>query len=637
MEKAKLYQLPANQRSAPSERLPLARLLIEQGLATPWQVFYALKSQSQWDASLQDILMARGWISAQDLRRLAVEHDHLRHINLIKSPPNSDLVDVLPAAFCLKHNVLPWARIGGTLILVTGRPHALETLRNALPQNLEHALFAIADPEDINKQIGQLHGVALTQDAETGLASHLSCRTFKPTSARRNLAIGLLTMLVVLICWLFPKAVATGILGWTMLSLMAAASLRVAALVHGVATWKRTAEHAPATESPVAKIKLPRISVMVPLFREKEIATALIHRLTRLTYPRALLEVVLVLEAKDTVTRATIARTKLPKWMRTVEVPVGSGLTTKPRALNYALHTCKGDIIGIWDAEDAPAPDQLEKVAQRFAQAQPEVVCFQGVLDFYNPYTNWLSRCFAIEYAAWFRLMLPGLRRLGFALPLGGTTVFMKRSALEDMGGWDSFNVTEDADLGMRLARHGKQTELLDSVTEEEANCRPIAWVRQRSRWLKGYMATYLVHMRHPLALWRDLGTRQFFGFQILFLCTISQFLLAPLLWMLWGLAFVSPHPLTALYTPVTLYSVTALLLLAGAINGAFWIMAAHHSNRPKLYVWSLSMVFYFPLATLAAYKALIEMVVAPFYWDKTAHGKTKEAVAAEAQASCGL
>ena len=186
----------------------------------------------------------------------------------------------------------------------------------------------------------------------------------------------------------------------------------------------------------------------------------------------------LVLEQHDTVTRDTIARTELPSWISVIEVPSANRLTTKPRALNYALDFCRGSIIGVWDAEDAPEPDQIEKVVTSFQDAPESVACLQGVLDYYNPKTNWISRCFTIEYATWWRMILPGVAQLGLVIPLGGTTLFFRRNILEKLCGWDAHNVTEDADLGIRLARHGYVTELIPTVTFEEANCRAWPWVK---------------------------------------------------------------------------------------------------------------------------------------------------------------
>jgi len=217
-----------------------------------------------------------------------------------------------------------------------------------------------------------------------------------------------------------------------------------------------------------------------------------------------------VLEDNDTTTRKALCRTSLLTWMRSIVVPEGT-LRTKPRALNYALDFARGSIVGVYDAEDSPDPNQLRIVAATFANAGPQVVCLQGILDYYNSGANWLTRCFTIEYASWFRVVLPGYARMGLVVPLGGTTLFFRHDILEKLGGWDAHNVTEDADLGLRLARAGYETVFIPSVTQEEANGRFWPWVKQRSRWLKGYAITYCVHMRDPGRLWRDLGPWRFF------------------------------------------------------------------------------------------------------------------------------
>ena len=197
--------------------------------------------------------------------------------------------------------------------------------------------------------------------------------------------------------------------------------------------------------------RLPVVTLLVPLYKEREIAGHLLRRLSAIDYPAPLLDVILLLEADDHLTRETLAAANLPRWMRAITVPKGT-IKTKPRALNYGLNFARGRIIGIYDAEDAPAPDQIRKIVARFAARDPEVACLQGILDYYNSRANWLARCFTLEYAAWFRVVLPGMARLGLTIPLGGTTVFFLRSVLEEIGGWDAHNVTEDADLGLRLA-----------------------------------------------------------------------------------------------------------------------------------------------------------------------------------------
>jgi cellulose synthase/poly-beta-1,6-N-acetylglucosamine synthase-like glycosyltransferase len=317
--------------------------------------------------------------------------------------------------------------------------------------------------------------------------------------------------------------------------------------------------------------------------------------------------------------------TELPHWMRGGGVPEGQP-KTKPRAMNYALDFCRGDIIGIFDAEDAPSPDQLTRVAERFANGPQDLVCLQGVLDYYNARQNWLARCFTIEYATWFRVMMPGMERLGFAIPLGGTTLYFKRSALEKLGGWDAHNVTEDADLGFRLARHGYRTEMLHTTTREEANCHAIPWVKQRSRWLKGYMVTYLVHMRRPGVLLRQLGARKFLGFQMHFVTALSQFLLAPLLWSMWMILLGLPHPLPLVVSDEWIRTMAVLFFGAEICTMMAGFVAVSGAAHRHLLPWVPTMHFYFPLGVLAAYKALYELIFAPFYWDKTQHGHSLNA-----------
>ena len=364
----------------------------------------------------------------------------------------------------------------------------------------------------------------------------------------------------------------------------------------------------------------PVVSILVPLYREREIAGRLVKRLERLTYPRELLDICLIVEEDDTLTQETLSNARLPAWMRQITVPRG-GVRTKPRALNFALDFARGTIIGVYDAEDAPDPDQIDRIVARFAEAPPRVACLQGMLDYYNARTNWLSRCFTIEYATWFRIVLPGMEKMGFAVPLGGTTLFFRRGVLEQLGGWDAHNVTEDADLGIRLARLGYTTELVETVTKEEANCRVWPWIKQRSRWIKGYAMTYGVHMRDPRRLWRELGARRFWGVQIVFLGTLSHLILAPVLWSYWLLAFGLPHPLAEVMPGWVVWAMFATFLTAEAINIAVGMIAVSTPGRRFLKLWVPTLHVYFPLASLAALKGLGEIVRKPFFWDKTQHG----------------
>lgn len=209
-------------------------------------------------------------------------------------------------------------------------------------------------------------------------------------------------------------------------------------------------------------------------------------------------------------------------------------------------------------------------------------------------------------------------------MPLGGTTLFFRRDILEKLGRWDAHNVTEDADLGVRLARNGYVTELIRTVTYEEANCRPWRWVRQRSRWLKGFMITYAVHMRNPAQLLRDVGMWRFTGLQLVFLTAISQFALAPVLWSTWIIAFGWAHPVQSLFGEVILTLIALLFFATEILTIAMGIVAVSGRQHRHLIKWVVTMPVYFTLGTLATYKALYELILTPFYWDKTDHGQTK-------------
>ncbi|MEM8752761.1 MAG: glycosyltransferase family 2 protein, partial [Pseudomonadota bacterium] len=307
-----------------------------------------------------------------------------------------------------------------------------------------------------------------------------------------------------------------------------------------------------------------------------------------------------------------------PPFIDVLKAPEGEP-RTKPRALNFALDFAKGDIVGIYDAEDRPPPDQIRKIVDAFASAPPEVACIQARLGYYNTEENWLTRCFEVEYSSWFDVMLPGLHRLAMPLPLGGTSLFVRRRALDAVGGWDSHNVTEDADLGMVLARRGFRTALCDTLTEEEASSRPGAWIRQRSRWLKGYLATWTTHMRRPGALWRDLGPAGFLGFNAVLLSAALGYLALPLLWLavVFAAALTEAGPAAAHGLQVLgVVSVGALPVLAAAA-----LLGLRRRGRLGLWPVVLTAPFYWILGAAAAYLAAWELATAPTKWRKTRHG----------------
>lgn len=615
-------------------RTPLERDLVARGVVSARDMALARRVQDACDATLERILGAEGLARGEALLEAHARHFRSRRLgarDLARMPPVP--AGVAPGVL-LRHAVLPVHDRDGRPALVCATPEGRAAIRPRLPAELRDARVLWAPRAAIQDRIADLHRPALARAMVARVPEAESCRTWRRGRGVRLAAVAAGLAGLVLACLLFPRVVFGLLAGWAAITLVVATLLKLAAFAARLTDGPPSA----ARDTPTGTMPLPKVSILVPLFRETEVLHALVARLMRLTYPKCLLEAILVLEEADAQTCAALAGIDLPDWIRPVVVPDGQP-RTKPRAMNYALDFCAGDIVGIYDAEDAPDPDQIAAIARAFQAAPPDVVCLQGVLDYYNPRQNWLARCFTIEYAAWFRIVLPGMARLGLPIPLGGTTLFFRRDALAALGGWDAHNVTEDADLGFRLARHGYRTAMLATVTREEANCRPWPWVRQRSRWLKGYMTTWLVHMRRPGLLWRQLGPWRFLGFQAHFVSAISTVLLAPLLWSFWLVFLGLPHPLDPVLPRAAMVGLGALFLIIELVNLSIHTAAVSGAGHRHLLAWTPTMHAYFPLGTIAAGKALYELVLKPFFWDKTRHGlspKTTESPVLRRPAAMG-
>lgn len=539
-------------------------------------------------------------------------------IDLAHQPPDIRLIDAYGPGNCLRDGLVPWRSVGGATVIAAARHDAFQRALPQLQKCFGRVLLASAQHSDVERSILERRAKSLTDLAETGIPGDASCRTLAKSPFA--VVVGALAVAMATGFVIAPRGMVTAIFSVALVALVAMTVLRLAAAIAEASSRLSLARRFASSRAALAKDDLPPISLLVPLLRETDITTHLTERLAALDYPSELLDIQIVLEQDDGDTHHALKARTLAPNMHIVRVPRGT-IRTKPRALNYALNFARSDIIGIYDAEDAPDPDQLRKVAAAFHTAPPDVACLQGRLDFYNARRNWLTRCFTIDYAAWFRVMLPGLSRLGFAIPLGGTTLFLRRAALEAIGGWDAHNVTEDADLGVRLARHGYRTLLIDTTTREEATTRIRPWIRQRSRWLKGYALTYAVHMRQPRALLRDLGLRRFVGFQILFLGSLTLFVTAPLMWTFWALPFGLVPPMIAIPDGSLFIAVIALFVFSECVLLATQLLAVSTPTHRRLWLWIPTMHFYHPFAVMAAYKGLSQIAMRPFYWDKTDHG----------------
>jgi cellulose synthase/poly-beta-1,6-N-acetylglucosamine synthase-like glycosyltransferase len=371
---------------------------------------------------------------------------------------------------------------------------------------------------------------------------------------------------------------------------------------------------------PIGEDELPIYTVIVALYREATSVKNLVTALRRLDYPPEKLDIKLVIEADDAETRAAIARLRLGAPFQILTAPE-TGPRTKPKALNAALAFARGTFTVVYDAEDRPERNQLRRALDMFL-SDADLACVQARLTIDNTADSWLTRLFTAEYAGQFDVFLPGLAVLGLPLPLGGSSNHFRTAMLREIGAWDPYNVTEDADLGMRLSRFSYRSTVIASTTYEEAPARFMPWLRQRTRWFKGWMKTWLVHMRAPHRLWQDLGVAGFFTFQLVVGGNVLAALVYPifLAHALYEMALAAPDNQGLAAALVAGFHATTLV--AGFLASAFvgWLGLARRGLAAS--GWVLVLIpLHWLLLSLAAWRAVYQLLRDPYGWEKTEHG----------------
>jgi cellulose synthase/poly-beta-1,6-N-acetylglucosamine synthase-like glycosyltransferase len=371
---------------------------------------------------------------------------------------------------------------------------------------------------------------------------------------------------------------------------------------------------------------LPMYTVLVPVYKEPEVVGQLIGGLKNIDYPQHKLDVMLLLEEDDVKTLQAAKDARPPANWRFIVVP-NRQPRTKPKACNYGLEFAHGDYLVIYDAEDIPEPSQLKMAVCAFRKNTSDYVCFQAALNYFNATENVLTRMFTLEYSYWFDYLIPGLDRLNLPIPLGGTSNHFDVAKLRKLGGWDPFNTTEDADLGIRASAEKYRVGFINSTTFEEANANLGNWIRQRSRWVKGYMQTFLVYWRHPVELIRTIGLKNFLAFNLFIGGTPLTFLASPPLWALFVYWLLTrSHAVEPLFPDAVLYLALANLLIGNFLGIYLNMIAIYLRKNYALMPYALLNPLYWLLHSIAAYKALGQLFTKPFYWEKTQHGISRVA-----------
>jgi hypothetical protein len=432
---------------------------------------------------------------------------------------------------------------------------------------------------------------------------------------KRSVRIGFATLLGLVIVLVMASGVVARpfLIPVVAMLLMAPGLLRLMAALPGPAS-------VPAPR--LADSELPLYTVLIPLRDEAQMVPMLKRAMAAIDYPPHRLDIKFVVEAKSPQTVAAVEHVLGEPQFRMVVVPQGAP-HTKPKAIDYALPLARGEFLVVYDAEDVPDPDQLRRAAERF-RADATLACLQAELVPENAHENALTALFAGEYAGLFGRLLPALARWGLPVPLGGTSNHFRTSVLRRLGGWDAFNVTEDADLGVRLARRGFRAEAFTSRTHEEAPLTLRAWMAQRTRWMKGWCQTYCVHALTPRRLLDELGWKAFLGFHVL----VGGMILTSLLhtvfsgMMLGRLIFDGAAGLV----PQDGWDWFAVGILATGYGGAWAIVFSGlaHLRAWHLMPMQLLVPAYWLLHSIATLYAVVELVTKPLHWAKTTHGLTR-------------
>ena len=631
-------------RKNPLDSLLLARIerekLIHDKDLMRLKVAFFRSEQKTYFEPVSDLLISLGIMSSREVALLLADtyntvavtfsndaEDDKEKDGFIYLQPDRALAELGKGQAYLGQRWLPVLIEKDTMVLATTHeptPRALEYAQKQFPGYKIQVV--ITTLWEIRRKVLEFYSSSIALAATNDLYEKSPEKSARTTFTKKQKWVGLVTLglfIVAVILWPI-QVIATSI---TVLSLAFLGSI-LFKYVHSIQGAKLD------NLSRIRKIEidalrddeLPVYTVLVPVYKEANIVSKLVKNLGGLDYPQDKLEVLILTEEDDQETRDAVAASNPPKNFHVITIPDGKP-RTKPRACNVGLYFATGEYVVIYDAEDAPEADQLKKAVLAFRKGDPKLICVQAALNYFNDTENALARMFTLEYSFWFDYMLSGLEALKMPIPLGGTSNHFKRDALMELGGWDAWNVTEDADLGIRASVLGYTVGTINSTTMEEANTSIPNFIRQRSRWIKGYMQTAIVHARNPTTLLKEIGFKQAAGFFLLIAGTPLTFLaVLPLYAVSLGvLVFNVQEQLSAILPPWVVVLSLLNFILGNGIMIHLTMMGPIKRRRFQLIGWAFLNPVYWILHSLASYKAFWQLLVNPHYWEKTNHGLTKE------------
>lgn len=579
--------------------------LLKSGLITSKNLKRALSLKNRYGGSLEGILLKESMVSSIDLYRSLANHYCVEYINLKKSPPLASLLEKRDFFDYIKYDFVPWKRVGDiTFLAISNLSNELFLyLKNKYPSGFR---IVYTSPEYITLTI-QRHfsylNISITENELKALDKTYSSYELMSPNQKTKLSVWLFVFVFVSLC--FPKIsfIAISLLG----NLIFLTNVLFKMLLFSKGS-QRNKDH---SKNKYDYKDLPVYTILLPLYKESVALPNLLRSIRELQYPKNKLDVILVVEEFDRETISSLKEVRYDGLFRVICVP-RSYPKTKPKACTYALKFAKGEYITIYDAEDRPERDQLLKAVDCFANSEKDVACLQAKLFCINYKEKLLSFLFSIEYLILFGYLLKGLEIIKAPIPLGGTSNHFKTKILKLSGGWDPYNVTEDADLGYRIAKHGYKTKILDSITWEEAPISLVPWFKQRSRWIKGHIQTYIVHLRNVSKLEKTYGNVGIMGFHIFLILPILTYFLQLL---------VAVQILFPMDPFLKWFSMTnALLWIVFSLATSIFVVLKNQWKgfNPLMF---LACPFYYFLHLISVIMAIYDIFSGRLhYWAKTTH-----------------
>lgn len=603
-----------------------AKFLLEKNILQKEEIEKSVNDSRITGHSLEECIIANNYLNPINLYKALASFLNADFINLQENHIDKSILDKNERDNYIKLSAIPICKMDNYTVIATSN-HNKKTIKWLDEKYGDNYKLVITTPFDIHHAVNNEFSKENSHDAIFHLWE------YNPLVSARNLFNSNDSLVFIIFIFaiigsllLYPKI--AGQFLFTIVLIFYAATISLKAILFAIGMLENNDKKSPLTK--IANQDLPIYTLLIPLYKEDTVLNKLISAIRAIDYPKTKLDVKLIVEEDDKLTIDAIKNLKCERIFEIIKVPY-SLPRTKPKACNYALRFARGEYVTIYDAEDIPDPHQLKKALYVFENSDDDVVCVQARLNYFNWDDNILTKLFSIEYSNLFDFMLPALQKLRIPIPLGGTSNHFHIKTLKELYAWDPFNVTEDADLGIRLAQKGWRTEIINSYTMEEAPISLIAWIKQRSRWIKGHIQTYFVHMRKPIKLYKQIGLLGFFGFQFFLGAPALIFIISPFMWgmcLLFLLKIINPENFSS---PLfySIMNMSYLIFFIGVISQIVFAVfsVALHSKKSK---WEkmekaiLLFPFYWFLHSIASFKAVWQLITKPHYWEKTNHGITK-------------